>query len=136
MRYKENAFRSREYSRGYGYGFVYIFKNTQANSVKIGMTKNPLLDRLIALNKYKPNPLYVWEYQQAYETKNYEEVEKLSHKYLEDYIDKDAHIGEVFNCSLEKAIDVVEDVLRELKLFDEAIKIGDENPYSKPEGVK
>ena len=134
MQHKESAFRSRESSRGYG--FVYIFKNTQAKSVKIGMTKNPLLDRLIALNKYKPNPLYVWEYHQAYETKNYEEVEKLSHKYLEDYIDQDAHIGEVFNCSLEKAINVVEDVLRELELFDEVIKIGDENPYSKPEGVK
>ena len=132
MLYKENAFRSREYSR-YEHGFVYIFKNTQANSVKIGMTKNPLLDRLITLNKYKPNPLYVWEYQQAYETKNYEEVEKLSHKYLEDYLDKGAHIGEVFKCSVEKAIDVVEGVLRELELFDEAIKIGDENPYIKNE---
>ena len=60
--------------------------------------------------------------QQAYKTKNYEEVEKLSHKYLKDYIDKDAHIGEVFKCSVEKAIDVVEGVLRELELFDEQLK--------------
>ena len=36
----------------------------------------------------------------------------------------------------DRGMFVVEDVLRELELFDEAIKIGDENPYSKPEGVK
>ena len=121
-----NSFRLRRHSR---HGFVYIFKNTKANSVKIGITKNPLLDRLTGINKEKPNPLYVWVFQQAYDTKNYEEVEKLSHKYLENYLDKDAHIGEVFRCSVEKAIDVVESVLKELNLFDNAIKIEDNNPY-------
>ena len=121
-----NSFRSRKHSRQ---GFVYIFKNTKANSVKIGITKNPLLDRLTGINKEKPNPLYVWIFQQAYDTKNYEEVEKLSHKYLENYLDKDAHIGEIFRCSVEKAIDVVESVLKELNLFDNAIKIEDNNPY-------
>ena len=126
MLYEENNFRLRKHSR---YGFVYIFKNTEANSVKIGITQNPLLDRLTGINKQKPNPLYVWIFQQAYDTKNYEEVERLSHKYLEVYLDKDAHIGEVFKCSVEKAIDVVEGVLKELNLFDYAIKIEDKNPY-------
>ena len=121
-----NSFRSRKHSR---HGFVYIFKNTKANSVKIGITQNPILDRLTGINKHKPNPLYVWVFQQAYDTKNHEEVEKLSHEYLEDYLDKDAHIGEVFKCSVEKAIDVVESVLKELDLFNEAIKIEDKNPY-------
>ena len=121
-----NSFRSRKHSK---HGFVYIFKNTEANSVKIGITQNPILDRLTGINKHKPNPLYVWVFQQAYDTKNHEEVEKLSHKYLEDYLDKDAHIGEVFKCSVEKAIDVVESVLKELDLFNEAIKIEDKNPY-------
>jgi len=121
-----NSFRSRKHSR---HGFVYIFKNTEANSVKIGITQNPLLDRLTGINKEKPNPLYVWIFQQAYDTKNYEEVEKLSHKYLEDYLDKGAHVGEVFKCSVEKAIGVVEGVLKELDLFNEAVKIEDKNPY-------
>ena len=121
-----NSFRSRKHSK---HGFVYIFKNTEANSVKIGITQNPLLDRLTGINKQKPNPLYVWIFQQAYDTKNYEEVEKLSHKYLEVYLDKDAHIGEVFKCSVEKAIDVVEGVLKELDLFDKAVKIEDKNPF-------
>lgn len=136
MLYKDYTdIRLRDYSKGYG--FVYIFKNTKTNSVKIGMTTNPIVDRLEALNKYNPDleymngdkrlPLYVWKYKQAYKTKNYQEVEKLSHKYLKDYIDKDAPIGEVFKCSVEEAIEVVEDALRDLGLFDEAIKIEVEN---------
>ena len=114
-------------------GFVYIFKNTRTNRVKVGMTINPIVDRLKALNKNNPDkeyfngdknlPLSVWIYKQAYETKNYQEVEKLSHKYLKDYIDKDAPIGEVFKCSVDIAIKAVEDVLKDLHLSNYAVKV-------------
>ena len=114
-------------------GFIYIFKNTKANRVKVGMTTNPIVDRLKALNKNphyleyfngdKRLPLSAWKYKQAYETKNYKEVEKLSHKYLKDYIDTDAPIGEVFKCSVDIAIKVVEDALKDLGLFDDAVKV-------------
>jgi len=114
-------------------GFVYIFKNKKANRVKVGMTTNPIADRLKAFNKNphyleyfngdKRLPLSVWSYSQAYETTNYVEVEKLAHKYLREYKDKDAPIGEVFKCSVEIAIEGVEDALKDLGLFDEAIKV-------------
>ena len=39
-------------------GFVYIFKNTRTNSVKVGMTINPIVDRLKALNKNNPDKEY------------------------------------------------------------------------------
>jgi len=35
----------------------------------------------------------------------------------------------VFKRLVEKAIDVVEGVLREMELFDDTIKIEDKNPY-------
>ena len=114
-------------------GFVYIFKNTRTNSVKVGMTINPIVDRLKALNKNNPDkeyfngdknlPLSVWIYKQAYETKNYQEVEKLSHKYLKDYLDNDAPIGEVFKCSVDIAIKAVEDALKDLHLSNDAVKV-------------
>jgi len=114
-------------------GFVYIFKNTRTNSVKVGMTINPIVDRLKALNKNNPDkeyfngdknlPLSFWIYKQAYETKNYQEVEKLSHKYLKDYLDNDAPIGEVFKCSVDIAIKAVEDALKDLHLSNDAVKV-------------
>tara|TARA_B100001758_G_scaffold234664_1_gene234029 strand:+ start:626 stop:1060 length:435 start_codon:yes stop_codon:yes gene_type:complete len=113
-------------------GFVYIFKNRKTKCVKVGMTGNPIADRLKAINKYNPDleylngdkrlPLYVWTYVQAYQTKNYGEVEKLAHKYLNDSLDKNAPIGEVFKCSTKRAIDAVEDALIDLGLYDYAIK--------------
>ena len=114
-------------------GFVYIFKNTRTNSVKVGMTINPIVDRLKALNKNNPDreyfngvknlPLSFWIYKQAYETKNYQEVEELSHKYLKDYLDNDAPIGEVFKCSVDIAIKAVEDALKDLHLSNDAVKV-------------
>ena len=68
-------------------------------------------------------PFSAWKYKQAYETKNYQEVEKLSHKYLKDYKDTDAPIGEVFKCSVDIAIKAIEDALKDLGLFDDAVKV-------------
>tara|TARA_R100001440_G_scaffold75016_1_gene101233 strand:+ start:3446 stop:3844 length:399 start_codon:yes stop_codon:yes gene_type:complete len=120
------------YLTDYNNGFVYVFKNTKTNSVKVGIT-NSIDNRLKSLNRDNPDleylngdkrlPLYVWSYRQAFETKNYAEVEKLAHKYLKKYEDKDAPIGEVFKCSVQTAIDSVEDALRDLGLYESAIKV-------------
>ena len=45
---------------------------------------------------------------------------KLAHKYLRNYEDTDSPIGEVFSCTIEIAIQAIEDALKDLKLFNEA----------------
>ena len=47
-------------------------------------------------------------------------MEQLAHKYLDKYLDKEAPIGEVFNCSVDEAINAVEDSLKDLDLFEQA----------------
>lgn len=109
--------------------FVYVFKNTKTNNVKVGITNN-IINRLRALNRDNPEiefylgnknlPLYFWSGVKAYKTKNYTEVEKLAHKNLKNYEDTDSPIGEVFSCTIEIAIQAIEDALKDLNLFDEA----------------
>ena len=68
------------------------------------------------LNDDKNLPIYSWTYRCAYsfskEACAYT-AEQLTHKYLKEYLDKSAPIGEVFNCSLRLAVDVVERVIEE-----------------------
>jgi len=113
-------------------GYVYIIKNSKTNRVKVGMTGNEVMQRIKEINRTNPNkeyfngdnnlPLSFWQYRCSYQTYKFEEVEKLAHKYLNDYLDKEAPIGEVFNCSVDIAISGVEDALKDLDLFEQAIK--------------
>lgn len=108
-------------------GFVYILFNTKTNRVKVGMTLNHVMDRVREINRTNPDkeyyngdknlPLSFWQYKCSYQTYKYEEVEKLAHKYLNEYLDKNAPIGEVFDCSLDIAINAVEDALKDLELL-------------------
>jgi len=96
------------------------------------MTGNEVMQRIKEINRTNPNkeyfngdnnlPLSFWQYRCSYQTYKFEEVEKLAHKYLNDYLDKEAPIGEVFNCSVDIAISGVEDALKDLDLFEQAIK--------------
>ena len=118
-------------------GFVYILFNTKTNRVKVGMTLNHVMDRVREINRTNPDkeyyngdknlPLSFWQYKCSYQTYKYEEVEKLAHKYLNEYLDKNAPIGEVFDCSLDIAINAVEDALKDLELL-KGVKVN----YSKP----
>lgn len=113
-------------------GYVYVFKNTKTNRVKVGAT-NDVNQRLRALNRDNPEleyyngnknlPLYVWTLAKSYKTKNYYKVEKLSHNYLKNYIDNDSPIGEVFKCTVEEASKSIECSLRDLGIYDEAVMI-------------
>ena len=110
---------------GSGKGYVYIFKHHKKNWVKIGMTINDPTQRLRALIKIDPEyynndkrlPLATWSEAGFYLTEKFGEVEKLAHKYLNEYLDKNAPIGEVFDCSLDIAINAVEDALKDLELL-------------------
>ena len=93
--------------------------NNLAGSEKGSVSKmiNTIEKRIIKYRNYK-KPVGVWEFKIAYATENAEEVEKLSHKSLSDYLDSDAPFGEVFYCSVAEAIDTVETVLQQLNLWN------------------
>ena len=111
-------------------GFVYILFNTRTNRVKVGMTGGSVWDRVREINRTNPDieyfngdknlPLAFWQYRCSFKTNEQYEVEQLAHKYLDKYLDKEAPIGEVFNCSVDEAINAVEDSLRDLDLFEQA----------------
>ena len=111
-------------------GFVYILFNTRTNRVKVGMTGGSVWDRVREINRTNPDIEYFngdknlqlafWQYRCSFKTSEQYEVEQLAHKYLDKYLDKEAPIGEVFNCSVDKAINAVEDSLRDLDLFEQA----------------
>ena len=107
---------------------LYIFENikSERDKVKVGYTTDSIQNRIQAINKTygvfdylnddKNLPVYSWTYRCAYsfskEACAYT-AEQLTHKYLKEYLDKSAPIGEVFNCSLRLAVDVVERVIEE-----------------------
>lgn len=62
-------------------------------------------------------PVGEWQLGIVFHTKSAEKVELLSHKILEDYLDKSAPFGEVFCCSVAAATGAVEVVLRQLGLL-------------------
>ena len=79
-------------------GFVYVFENTKTNRIKVGMTGVSIESRLKPLNQQYGNTTYIngdknlpisyWKFRIAYVTKNYDEVESLSHKYLKNTLIK------------------------------------------------
>ena len=94
------------------------------------MTGGSVWDRVREINRTNPDieyfngdknlPLAFWQYRCSFKTSEQYEVEQLAHKYLDKYLDKEAPIGEVFNCSVDKAINAVEDALKDLNLFEQA----------------
>jgi len=63
-----------------------------------------------------------WQLGVVFYTKCAEQVELLSHKILEEHLDKQAPFGEVFCCSLSVATEAVESVLSQLGLLHSARK--------------
>jgi hypothetical protein len=120
-------------------GFVYILFNIRTNRVKVGMTGGKVMHRIREINRTNPDieyfngdknlPLSFWQYRYSFKTSEFEEVEKLAHKYLNEYLDKEAPIGEVFNCSVDKAINAVEDALKDLDLLEQAERFDKETYY-------
>ena len=120
-------------------GFVYILFNVKTNRVKVGMTGGAVMQRIREINRTNPDieyfngdknlPLSFWQYRFSFKTSEFEEVEKLAHKYLNEYLDKEAPIGEVFNCSVDKAINAVEDALKDLDLLEQAERFDKETYY-------
>ena len=120
-------------------GFVYILFNIKTNRVKVGMTGGPVMHRIREINRTNPDieyfngdknlPLSFWQYRCSFKTSHFVEVEQLAHKYLNEYLDKEAPIGEIFNCSVDKAINAVEDALMDLNMFEEAERFDKETYY-------
>jgi len=114
-------------------GFVYVFENTKTKRVKVGMTGVSIESRLKPLNKQHGNTTYLngdknlpisyWKFRIAYITKNYDEVESLSHKYLNRFIDKNSAMREIFNCSVSEADEAIKMALKHLNLFNNAKRI-------------
>lgn len=76
------------------------------------------------IEKYRnwPEPLGFWRLSLAFHTDCAEQVELLSHEYLEQYLDKQAPFGEVFSCDVETATGAVEKALSQLDLMNSARK--------------
>ena len=80
------------------------------------------LEKRIEKYRHKSNPVGTWELRVAYYTDCAEEVELLSHKILDDSLDHQAPLGEIFCCSVSEATKVVEQALSQLDLLDSARK--------------
>lgn len=63
-----------------------------------------------------------WQTKVVYLTDEYEKVEKLAHNQLENYRDINAPNKEIFSCSLQEAIVVVEKILYQLGIFEKVFK--------------
>lgn len=65
------------------------------------------------LQNYKENPkcLGAWELRASFKTDSAYPIEKLVHQALAAYLDKSAPFGEVFSCTAEEAIMVVEELI-------------------------
>lgn len=69
------------------------------------------------LQNYKENPsrLGFWELRTSFQTDSAYLVEECVHLKLENYLDREAPFGEVFSCTPEQAIEVVENVIAQLE---------------------
>lgn len=76
------------------------------------------------INKYRLHtpPVGEWQCKIIFYTERAEQVELLSHKILEEHLDKLAPFGEVFCCSVTEAAAAVETVLSQLGLLHSARK--------------
>mgnify|MGYP002623674307 CR=1 FL=1 len=101
---------------------LYIFRNLNNNRINVDITQQFIDERLKQVNKIdlqyynndKRLPLYAWTYECSFHTLRYDDVEKLAHKYLNKYLDKEAPMGEVFNCSVQKGVEAIKDAMKDL----------------------
>ena len=80
------------------------------------------LEKRIERYRHHNRPVGEWQFRVAFYTECAEQVELLSHKILEEYLDKLAPFGEVFCCSVSVATEAVETVLSQLGLLHSARK--------------
>ncbi len=78
-----------------------------------GSDKNSITRRINNLKKivdsYKnaPRRVGLWQIRATFFTEDAYEIEKITHKILHTYLDKQSPIGEVFRCSTQEAIAAV-----------------------------
>ena len=75
------------------------------------------LEKRIEKYRYHQQPVGKWELKVSYYTKCADQVELLSHKRIEKYLDTQAPFGEVFCCSVAVAEEAIETVLDQLGLL-------------------
>jgi len=80
------------------------------------------LEKRIERYRHYNRPVGEWQFRVIFYTKCAEQVELLSHKILEEYLDKLAPFGEVFCCSVSVATKAVETALSQLGLLNTAKK--------------
>jgi len=80
------------------------------------------LEKRIGLYQDYNRQFGTWRFSVSFYTENVEQVESLSHKYLEKRLDKLAPFGEVFCCSVSKATEAVESALNQLGLLQSVKK--------------
>jgi hypothetical protein len=80
------------------------------------------LEKRIERYRHHNRPVGEWLFRVAFYTECAEQVELLSHKILEEHLDKLAPFGEVFCCSVSVATEAVETVLSQLGLLHSARK--------------
>jgi hypothetical protein len=80
------------------------------------------LEKRIERYRYHNRPAGEWRFRIAFYTECAEQVELLSHKILEEHLDKMAPFGEVFCCSVTEATEAVETVLSQLGFLHSARK--------------
>lgn len=80
------------------------------------------LEQRIERYRHNNRPVGEWQIRVAFYTECAEQVELLSHKILEEHLDKLAPFGEVFCCSVSVATEAVETVLSQLGLLHSARK--------------
>jgi len=81
------------------------------------------LEKRIERYRQRIQPEGEWQFRVIFYTKCAEKVEALSHRILDEHLDKLAPFGEVFCCSLPVAIKAVETALSQLGLLDSARKV-------------
>lgn len=74
------------------------------------------LERRIAMPRHHECKSGAWEHRATFFTECAEEVELLSHTFLEAFLDETAPMGEVFRCSVSDAIKAIETALGQLGL--------------------
>lgn len=92
------------------------------------------LDKKIQLfTDYCP-PKGTFQISAIFHTNACESVEKEAHKQLDDYLDRASNFGEVFSCSVEKAVEAVEQATIKLKVSDKVKKESFSSETSKDYG--
>ena len=84
---------------------------------------NNLEERIERYRHYN-RPVGEWQFRVIFYTECAGQVELLSHKILEEHLDRLAPFGEVFCCSVSVATEAVETVLSQLGLLNSARKNG------------